>query len=91
MGGIKIRIAKPFEYNLKVIDGKDELIKFKAGEEINDEVLETFAVVAAPNDLGEAVATRYAGLAQRVIPYTPYLPGMNDPFWGGLIKEIKSR
>jgi probable F420-dependent oxidoreductase len=58
---------------------------------INDEVLETFAVVAAPNDLGEAVATRYAGLAQRVIPYTPYLPGMNDPFWGGLIKEIKSR
>jgi probable F420-dependent oxidoreductase len=57
--------------------------------EINDEVLGTFAVIAAPEDLGEALYSRYAGHAQRVIPYTPYQPGMNDPFWQALIKEIK--
>jgi probable F420-dependent oxidoreductase len=58
--------------------------------QINDEVLDTFAVVADPEDIGEALAKRYAGLAQRVIPYTPFQPGMNDPFWGALIKEIKT-
>jgi alkanesulfonate monooxygenase SsuD/methylene tetrahydromethanopterin reductase-like flavin-dependent oxidoreductase (luciferase family) len=57
---------------------------------INDEVLETFAVVAAPKDLGEALVARYAGLAQRVIPYTPYQPDMNDPFWETLIQEVRS-
>jgi probable F420-dependent oxidoreductase len=57
---------------------------------INDDVLETFAVVAAPKDLGEALVARYAGLAQRVIPYTPYQPDMNDPFWETLIQEVRS-
>ena len=57
--------------------------------EISDEVLETFAVVAAPEDLGGAIRARYAGRAQRVIPYIPYQPGMNDPFWKAVIEEIK--
>ncbi len=56
---------------------------------ISDEVLEAFAVVATPEDLGEALVQRYQGLAQRVIPYTPYLPGTNDHFWKGLIREFK--
>jgi probable F420-dependent oxidoreductase len=59
--------------------------------QINDDVLETFAVVATPEDIGEALAKRYTGLAQRIIPYTPFQPGMNNPFWEALIKEIKIR
>lgn len=55
---------------------------------IGDDVLESFAVVAAPEDLGAALRERYGGLAQRVIPYTPYLPGMNDDFWRSLIQEF---
>lgn len=57
--------------------------------QINDEVLEAFAVVAAPEDLGKTLAARYAGLAQRVIPYTPFQPGKNERFWKDVIEEFK--
>jgi hypothetical protein len=55
---------------------------------IPDEVLETFAVVAGPSDLGVALVDRYQGLVDRVIPYTPYQAGVNDPFWAQLISEV---
>jgi probable F420-dependent oxidoreductase len=58
--------------------------------EISDEILQTFAVVAAPGDLGQAMAERYKGLAARVIPYTPYMPGANDSFWSKFIQEFKN-
>ena len=56
---------------------------------ITDEVLETFAVVAAPEDLGSALLARYDGLVQRVIPYTPYQPHVNDSFWETLIRQVQ--
>lgn len=55
---------------------------------ITDEVLETFAVVAAPEDLGKALVARYNGLVQRIIPYTPFQPGVNDIFWETLIRQV---
>jgi probable F420-dependent oxidoreductase len=56
---------------------------------ITDEALETFAVVAAPEDLGSALLARYDGLVQRVIPYTPYQPHVNDIFWETLIRQVQ--
>ncbi|TFH35414.1 MAG: TIGR03617 family F420-dependent LLM class oxidoreductase [Anaerolineales bacterium] len=56
---------------------------------INDDVLETFAVVAGPEDLGSALVARYDGLVQRVIPYSPYQPGLNETFWKSLIRGVK--
>ncbi len=55
---------------------------------ISDEILETCAVVAAPQDLPRAIKYRYTGLAQRVIPYMPYYPGTQDEFWAGLVKGL---
>ena len=55
---------------------------------IGDDVLESFAVVGEPEELGVALRRRYDGLAKRVIPYTPYLPGTNDDFWRSLIQEF---
>jgi probable F420-dependent oxidoreductase len=57
---------------------------------INDEILKTFAVVATPDDLGKALRQRYEGLAHRLTPYTPFLPGMNDQLWGTVIAEFKN-
>jgi probable F420-dependent oxidoreductase len=61
---------------------------YEMAGKIPDEVLDTFAVVASPGDLGAALVERYQGLAQRLIPYTPYQAGMNDPFWTQLIEEV---
>ena len=55
---------------------------------ITDEMLETFAVVAGPEDLGSALVARYDGLAHRIIPYTPYQPRVNEIFWERLIGEV---
>jgi probable F420-dependent oxidoreductase len=55
---------------------------------ISDEMLETCAVVTAPDALPQAIKSRYAGLAQRVIPYMPYYPGTQDDFWTGLIQGM---
>lgn len=62
---------------------------FEMASKINDDVLETFAVVASPQDLGRALKERYQGLADRIIPYTPYQPGTQDSFWESLISEAK--
>ena len=61
---------------------------YEMAGKIPDEVLETFAVVAEPGDLGVALVERYQGLVDRLIPYTPYQAGLNDPFWAQLITEV---
>jgi hypothetical protein len=72
----------------------EELSKFasrgKWGEMsvlINDEILETFTVVAPPDKLGAAVKGRYQGLADRLTLYTPFIPGERDDFWKDLVDE----
>jgi probable F420-dependent oxidoreductase len=57
---------------------------------ITDDMLETFAVVADPATVADAIRSRYAGLADRLTPYLPYTPGERDTFWQGLAAELKS-
>jgi len=54
---------------------------------INHEMLETFAVVAAPDELPERLKARYAGKIDRLGVYLPFAPGERDDFWGGLIRS----
>jgi len=59
------------------------------GELIDDEILATFAVVAAPEGLAVALMERYQTLADRLTLYIPFTPGERDDFWKNLIVEIK--
>ena len=58
------------------------------GDLISDEILATFAVVAAPHDLAAALKERYRGLADRLTLYTPFTPGERDGFWENLLAEL---
>lgn len=58
------------------------------GDQIGDEMLETFAVVCEPGELGSALMSRYDGLVDRLALYLPYSPGLVDTFWSGLIGQI---
>ncbi len=53
---------------------------------IDDQILATFAVVAKPTELREAVFERYLGLADRLALYLPFVPGERDEFWKGFIE-----
>lgn len=57
---------------------------------IDDTMLETFAVIAEENQLGEKLRQRYAGLAQRLALYLPFVPAQRDAFWRKLVEEIQS-
>jgi probable F420-dependent oxidoreductase len=48
---------------------------------IDDEMLASFAETAPAARLPAALAERYAGLADRLGVYIPYLPGERDEFW----------
>jgi probable F420-dependent oxidoreductase len=55
---------------------------------IDDQILETFALVAPAEAMGEAVLQRYGGLVDRVTPYLPLRPSERDSFWSQLIEEV---
>ena len=59
------------------------------GECITQEMLATFAVLAAEQDLPEALAERYAGSADRLGLYLPFTPGSRDAFWRRLITRLR--
>jgi len=52
---------------------------------IEDEMLETFALVSKPEQIPEALVRRYQGLADRLSLYSPFLAGERDDFWRSLI------
>jgi probable F420-dependent oxidoreductase len=56
---------------------------------ITDGMVETFATVAPQGELAHALKERYAGLADRMTLYLPFIPGERDAFWQGLIREMK--
>ncbi len=56
---------------------------------INQEMLETFAVVATPEELAERLKTRYLGRIERLGIYIPFSPGERDGFWQGLLRRWK--
>jgi probable F420-dependent oxidoreductase len=54
---------------------------------ISDEMLAEFAVLASPADLPAALMERYAGLADRLGLYLPFVPGQRDAFWKNLVSQ----
>lgn len=52
---------------------------------VSDEMLATFATIASPAELAAALRERYAGLADRLALYTPFVPGQRDAFWKALL------
>lgn len=52
---------------------------------ITDEMVETFAVVAPPDQVGQAALDRYTGLVDRITFYQPYIPGQFDTLWQSAI------
>jgi len=48
---------------------------------ITDEMVETFAIIAPPDRVGQAALERYRGLVDRIMFYIPYAPGQMDGFW----------
>jgi probable F420-dependent oxidoreductase len=55
---------------------------------ITDEMLRTFAVEAAPDEVGTALKERYEGLIDRVALYVPFVPGEKDEFWRKTIEAV---
>lgn len=54
---------------------------------IDDEMLATFALVAHPAELREALGERYYSLVDRLTLYLPFVPGERDSFWRAFLKE----
>ncbi len=48
---------------------------------ITDGMLNEFCVKASPEKLGSALKERYTGLADRLAPYNPFVPGEKDSWW----------
>jgi len=60
----------------------------KMGELIDDEILDTFAVEAAPSDVGAELKRRYGGVVDRLSFYAPY---QSDPEqWAAVIADLKA-
>ncbi len=57
-------------------------------ELITDEMLNAFAVEAAPDEVGPALKERYKGLIDRVALYVPFVPGKEDEFWRGVVDSV---
>jgi probable F420-dependent oxidoreductase len=60
------------------------------GALITPEILDTFAVVADPEDVPAALLERYHGLADRLTLYSPFIPGERDGFWKRLVSTLKA-
>lgn len=60
-------------------------------ELIDEEMLAAFAVVCAPEDLAASLKERYAGLADRLSLYTPFIPGEQDDFWANLVTDMSAK
>ena len=58
---------------------------------VDDQMLRTFAVVADPADLAEALLERYEGLSERLMLYLPLRPGERDDFWKTIIEAFKDK
>lgn len=57
---------------------------------INDEILETFAVVAPRERLGAALRLRYQGLADRLTVYTPFNLSDRDGMWAETLAGFRN-
>ena len=55
---------------------------------ISDEMLNEFCVVTDEGKLADELKKRYAGIADRLSLYTPFVPGEKDEMWRGLTKDF---
>jgi probable F420-dependent oxidoreductase len=55
---------------------------------ITDEMLHTFAVEAAPDEVGPALKERYEALIDRIALYLPFIPGEKDDFWREMVETV---
>jgi len=60
------------------------------GALIDDEILDTFAVIADLDEIPAKLQSRYKGLADRLTIYAPFVPGERDAFWKRLISNLKT-
>jgi len=58
--------------------------------QISTEILSAFAVIASPDELGEALIDKYQGLVDRLAVYIPYKPGERDEFWEALVRKFNA-
>ena len=57
-------------------------------EQISDEMLSMVATIAEPASLARELARRYAGLADRIALYLPFIPGERDDFWKRMVEHF---
>jgi hypothetical protein len=55
---------------------------------ITDEMLDQFCLRTTTENLAGAWKARYAGLADRLTLYTPFVPGEKDAWWRALAGEM---
>jgi probable F420-dependent oxidoreductase len=55
---------------------------------ISDEMLDTFAIVAPPDEVGRVALKRYKGRVNRIMFYHPFLPGRDESLWRSTIKAF---
>ena len=63
----------------------------KMAQQIDDEMLNTFAVVCEPTALSKMLIERYEGLVDRLTLYTPYVPGQRDEEWNELLQDVRAQ
>jgi len=61
------------------------------GKLIDNEMLNTFAVVCEPRELPGKLVERYGGLVDRLTLYTPYIAGERDEEWSALLEGIRAQ
>lgn len=57
---------------------------------ITDEMLSEFCLVTEADQLAAELKQRYAGIADRLTLYTPFIPGQQDGWWADLVRELNT-
>lgn len=55
---------------------------------ITEDMLNEFCTCTDEYELAAALTRKYAGLADRITLYTPFVPGEKDGFWRGLKRDL---
>ena len=55
---------------------------------ITDEILNEFCLVTEESKLPDELKKRYAGIADRLAVYTPFVSGEKDEWWGQLLRNF---
>ena len=58
---------------------------------ISDEMMNALCLITAPEKLADELRARYAGIADRITLYTPFIPGEKDEFWRRLAVSINGQ